>query len=208
MLATFSALLWVLLEDACPLYDKIYKLWRALNQTFIKSVKSKFTRIWCAHITWQVLGETRLFFDQRLGPNDFTNRGPRRSPTADLGGLIEDVRRNKFFDSVTIPRQWNHQENINTWGTHQGKIQGGGMQANGVYSGNVQRPTSLEPYATQEIKGIQNLQGKGWQTQNCEHHHPVLVKFMAKFLKNIQHLIYQKYWSQETKQRNICQNVG
>ena len=26
--------------------------------------------------------------------------------------------------------------------------------------------------------------------------------------KNIQHLISQKYWSQETKQRNICQNMG
>ena len=42
--------------------------------------------------------------------------------------------------------QWNHQENINTWGTHQGKSQGGNMQENGVYSGNVQRHTSLDPY--------------------------------------------------------------
>ena len=57
------------------------------------------------------------------------------------------------------------------------------MQANGVYSGNIQRPTSLDPYATQERKGIQHLQGKGWQKQNPEHRHPVLVKFMAKFLQ-------------------------
>ena len=77
------------------------------------------------------------FFYQRPGANNFTNWGPRRFPTADLGGLIEDVRQNKFLDSVTIPRQWNHQENINTWGTHQGKIQGVCMQANGVYSENV-----------------------------------------------------------------------
>ena len=68
-----------------------------------------------------------MFFDQRMGTNDFTNRGPRRFPTADLGGLIEDVRRNKLLDSVTIPRQWNNQENINTWGTHQGKSQAGGV---------------------------------------------------------------------------------
>ena len=141
MLATFSALLWVLFGDVCPLYDQIYKLWSLLNHPSIKSVKSKFTGIWCDHITWQVLEETRLFFGQRLGPNDFTNRGPRRFPTADLGGLIEDVSQNKFLDTVTIPRQCNHQENINTWGTHQGKSQGGDMQANGVYSGNVQRPT-------------------------------------------------------------------
>ena len=109
-------------------------------------MNSKFTSIWCVHITWQVLEETRLFFDQKLVPNYFTNRLTRRFPTADLGGLIEDVRRNKLLDSVTIPRQWNHQDNINTWGTHQGKIQVRNMQANGFYSGNVQRPTSLDPY--------------------------------------------------------------
>ena len=82
-----------------------------------------------------------------------------------------------------MPMQWNHQDNINTWGTHQGKSQGGDMKANEVNLGNVQRPTSLDPYSTQAIKGIKNLQGKGWQTQNTEHHHPVLVKFMANFLQ-------------------------
>ena len=122
-----------------------------IESPLYKAVKSKFTRIRCAHITWQVLEETRLFY-QRLGPNDFTNRGPRRFPTADLGGLIEDVRRKKFLDSVTMPRQWNHQENINTWVTHQVNSQGGGMQTNRVYSGNVQRPKSLNPYATDATK--------------------------------------------------------
>ena len=79
------------------------------------------------------IGGKIMFFDQQLGPNDFTNRGPRRFPTADLGGLIEDVRRNKLLNSVTMPRQWNNQNNINTWGTHQGNMQEGNMQANRVY---------------------------------------------------------------------------
>ena len=57
------------------------------------------------------------------------------------------------------------------------------MQANGVYSGNVQRPTSLDPYSTQAKKVIQFLQGKGWQIQNPEHRHPLLVNFMANFLQ-------------------------
>ena len=39
--------------------------------------------------------------------------------------------------------------------------QGGGMQATGVFPGNVQRPTGLYPYSAQARKGIQNLQGKG-----------------------------------------------
>ena len=105
MLATFDELLWVLFGDMCPLYDQILKLWSVLNHPYIKSVKSKFTRIRCAHITWQILEETRLFLDQRLGPNDFKNRVPRILPTANLVGLIEYARRNKLLNSVTMPRQ-------------------------------------------------------------------------------------------------------
>ena len=152
MLDTFAALLWALFGDVCPLYDQIYKLCRVSNHPSIKSVKPKFTRIRCAHITWKVFEDTRLFFDQQLVPNDFTNRGPRIFPTVDLGGLIEDVRQKRFLDSVTIPRQWNNQENINTWVTHQGNIKGGNMQETGVFPGNVQRTTSLDPYSTQSRK--------------------------------------------------------
>ena len=58
----------------------------------------------CPHHLASIGGKI-MFFDQRLGPNDFTNRGPVRFPTADLGGLIEDVRQNKFLDSVKMPRK-------------------------------------------------------------------------------------------------------
>ena len=90
----------------------------------------------------------------------------RRSPIADLGGSIEDERRNKLLDSVTMPRKWNNQENVNTWGTNHSKIQGGNMQTNGGFPGTVQRPTSLDPYSTQARKIIQNTKVKGWQAQN------------------------------------------
>ena len=62
ILATFTAFLWVLFGDVCPLYDKNYKLWRVLNHPSIKAVNSRFTRVRCSHITWQVLDEIRLFF--------------------------------------------------------------------------------------------------------------------------------------------------
>ena len=124
-----------------------------------------------------------MLFDHRLGPNYFTNRVPRRFPTDYLGGLIEDVRRERLLYSVTMTRQWNNQYIMNNWGTHQGKSQGGGMQETQVFKENVQRPTDLDLYSTQARNGIQNLQGKEWQTQNPEHFHPVLVKFMTKFLQ-------------------------
>ena len=97
---------------------------------------------------------------------EICKRGPIRFPTSNLGGLIEDVRRNKFLVSVTMPMQWNNQENVNTWVNHHVKIQGGNMQENGVFPGTVHNSTSLEPYLTQARKGMQNLQGKGRQAQN------------------------------------------
>ena len=103
MLVTFAALLWVLFEDACPLYYQVLKLWRVLNYPLLKAVKSKFAWFRCAHINWKVLEQTRLFFYQNLGPNDFTNKGPIRFPTADLGGLITDVRRKKLLDVLIMP---------------------------------------------------------------------------------------------------------
>ena len=121
------------------------------------------------------IGGNRTVFDQRLGPNGFTNRGPRRFRIADLGGLIEDLRHNKLLYLVTIPRQWNNQDNVNTWETHHGKIQGVNMQANGGFIGTFQNPTSLYPYSTQARKEIKNSQGKGWQAQKPEHHHPVVI---------------------------------
>ena len=67
-----------------------------------------------------------------------------------------------------MPRQWNNQENVNTWGTHQGKIQGGDMQANGVFPGKFQRPTIVDPYSTQAIKGMKTHNGSDdrHKTQN------------------------------------------
>ena len=67
ILATFVALLWVLFGDVCALHDQIYKLRRVLNHPYIRSVNSKITRIWCVHITWQLLEKIGLFFGQWLG---------------------------------------------------------------------------------------------------------------------------------------------
>ena len=103
-----------------------------------------------------------MFFDQRLGPNDFTNRRPRRFPTADTGVLIEDARPNKFLDSVIMPRQWKNQDNVNIWGNNHGNIKGGEYASKWGFSGNVQIPTSLYPYSKQARKGKQHPQGKGW----------------------------------------------
>ena len=94
-----------------------------LNHPSLKAVNSNFTRVRCDQITWKVLEETILLFDQWLGPNDFTNKGPIIFPTADLVDLIEDVWRNKLLDSITMTMQWNTEDNGFNWSTYYRKGQ-------------------------------------------------------------------------------------
>ena len=185
MLAKFAALLWELFGDACPLYDKVLKLWRVLNHPSLKAVKSKFTHGRCAQITCQVTEETRMFFGQCLGPNDFTNKGPRGFPTANLGFLVEDVQRNKLLDSITMSRQWITQDHGNNWYTHHYKGQGASIQANGEFSGDVPMPRVPYPYPMPSVNttGSQTPKGGGWKAPSPEHFHPVFIKFMARFLQ-------------------------
>ena len=65
---------------------------------------------------------------------------------------------------------------------------------------------------------MQNSQGKGWQAQNLEHRHPVLVKFMANFLQknstpyfakvlisgNRATKYLPKYWGNLHGKRDMC----
>ena len=111
--------------------------YRVLNHPSLKAVKQTSIRVRCAHITWQVLEETRLFFDQRLGPNDFMNK---------ILGLIEYVRRNKLLYLVTMPRKCNNQNTGNHWATHEGKGKGDNMQEHGFPPSDFPMPKGPNPY--------------------------------------------------------------
>ena len=84
-----------------------------------------------------------------------------------------------------MPRQWKNQENGNNWATNHGKGQGGNMQVNGVFTGAVQIPKVPDPYSTQAENGTtdQTPQWKGCQAPRPEHCHPVLIKFISRFLQ-------------------------
>ena len=95
---------------------------------------------------------------------------------------------------------------------------GGGYAIKWGFPGTVQRPTILDLYSTQARNGIQNPHGKGWQAQNPEHRHPVLIKFMSRFLqkyvtpyfaklliagkKTVRYL--PKYWGNLHGKRDMC----
>jgi len=182
MCATFAALLWVLFGDQCPLYAQILQLWRVVNHPSIKAVKSTFGKVRCAQITWQILEETRQFFGMRLGPNDFTNGGPGLYPTVELGGLIEDVRRNRPLESVTLPRQWKFQEN--SFGSNMALGQGSNHNHN-AFGGNQHRPQGQDPFSPPVSSGqaTKPLQGKGWVPPSPDPRHPFFINFMGKFLQ-------------------------
>ena len=107
-----------------------------------------------------------------------------------------------------MPREWNNQENVNTWATHHGKIQGGNMQANGGFTGTIQRPTSLDPYSKLTRKGMQNSQEKIWKSQNPEHRYPVLIKFMARFLQKDSTPYFEKVLITGNKRVKNLQKYG
>ena len=156
-----------------------------LNHPSLKAFKSNPTRVRCSQITWQVLEETRLFFRQLLGTNDFTNKGPRIFSTSDLGGLIKDLRCSNFLDSVTIPKQCNNKDRGVKCSTLHGNGQGASSQANGAFSGAVPILRGPDPYSqpSGNVTGAQTPQGRGWQAPILEHCHPVFIKFMARFLQ-------------------------
>ena len=94
-------------------------------------------------------------------------------------------------------------------GNPPGKDLRGEYASKWVFPGNVQMPKHLYPYSTQARKGMQNPQGKGWQTQKPRTLPSSARQIYGKFsAKNIPHLILQRYWSRETRQQNICQNMG
>ena len=156
-----------------------------LNHPSLKAIKSNFTRVRYAQINWQVLEDTRLLFDQRIGPNNFTNNGPKKPPTAYLGGLIEDVRRKNLLDSVTMPGKFNTKDHGKNWSTHhdkgkgergKGKGQGAISQSNGSFYGAVPMTRGTEYYSqvSGNLTGEQSPQGRGWKDTSPEHLHPVL----------------------------------
>ena len=141
---------------------------KVLNHPFLKAIKSKFKQIRCAHITSQVLEETRLFLGQRLGPNNFTDKELKSFSADNLIDLIKYVRCNKLLVLVTIPRQWNNQYNGNNWATCHDKGHRGNMQTNGVFSDAVPMPKGSYPYSLLVGNGTvsKTPQGMGWKEQS------------------------------------------
>jgi len=105
-IATFASLLFVCFGHKCPLYIQIYRIYKVLDTSLLRDQKSKFGRLRCAQLTWQIIEECRSFFAQRCAPVDFTSGGPISYPTSELGGLLEDLKRGKPLDTINLPRQW------------------------------------------------------------------------------------------------------
>ena len=103
-----------------------------------------------------------MFFGQQLGPNDFTNKGPRIFFTSDLGGLIDNVRTNKLLDSVTIPMQQNTKDQRNNWYTHHVNGQRDSSKSIGEFYGAVPMPSDTDLYSQPpgNITVLQTLQGR------------------------------------------------
>ena len=94
-----------------------------------------------------------------------------------------------------FPRQWNNQENGNTWETHHGKGKVGNIQENEGFTGAVQRPMGPEPYSTQAGNGTRDKKYKGRDVRNQTQNTAIQCSsnLWQGSRKNMPHLILKNY---------------
>ena len=92
MIGTYTAWLYVLFGQYCPLYQECHQLYDTLDSDEVENKKNKFNRTKCAQVTWQVIEASRAFFNKVLGPEDFAHGGPWVFPKSNLGRLIKNIQ--------------------------------------------------------------------------------------------------------------------
>ena len=75
ILATYAALLHKISGDHFPLYKNVLLLFRILYHDKMDGQEHQFTRVNFVQLTWQVVEESRFYFNQKLNPDVFENGG-------------------------------------------------------------------------------------------------------------------------------------
>ena len=129
-------------------------------------------------------------------PHSRFGRINRRCKTKQILGFSHNAK------AMEPPREYKH------LGNPPRKESGGEYAKNRVFPGDIQRPTSLYQYSTQATKGVQHLEGEGWQTKIQNTAIECSSNLWKSFCKFFQDLISKKDWSQETRQHKVSQNTG
>ena len=126
---------------------------------------------------------------------------------------------NKILDSVAMPRQWNNQENVNTWVTHHGNIQRGNIQANGIFR-DLPKSNEYRPLFKTRKKGDSEFTRGGMAGAKPitppSSAHQIHGKVTAKILHTVfckiinrrkqDSEIFKKYWGHLHGKRYMCMN--
>ena len=107
-----------------------------------------------------------------------------------------------------MPRQWNNQENINTWVTHRGKSQGGDMQATGVFTRQRPKANMFRTLFNTSKKGNTQFTREGMIDTQFRILPSSARQIYGKVLEKIFHTLFRKGTGRRKQDNKDFPNYG
>jgi len=106
-IATFCALLFTLFGEGCYLYKSVSKILQVLSHHFCMQKKQAYTLEVCRPITWAIIVDTWLFFDNIKLAEDFIEHGDYlQFPVSTLEGNLMSIKHGIKFERQNFPLEW------------------------------------------------------------------------------------------------------
>jgi hypothetical protein len=106
-IATFCALLFTLFREGCDLYRSMCQILQILSHPFCMQNKQVYTPEVCRRITWSIIVDTRLFFDDIKLAEDFLEHGDYMQFTAStLEGDFVSIKHGIKIQRHNFPQEW------------------------------------------------------------------------------------------------------
>ncbi len=106
-IATFCALLFTLFGEGCDLYWSMCQILQILSHPFCMQNKQAYTPELCRRITWAIIVDTRLFFDDIELAEDFVEHGDYMQFSAStLEGNFISIKHSIKIQRHNFPPEW------------------------------------------------------------------------------------------------------
>jgi hypothetical protein len=105
-IATFMSLMWVLFGSERDYYKGLWNVYATLELKEVMALKSSFTVEHCRRITWAILDNGRVYFDDLKTTLDFRGPDPPMFPQLYLIDIMQNVCYATLVDRANFPDKW------------------------------------------------------------------------------------------------------
>ena len=105
-LATFTALIWAVWGDECPLYKDLLGFCQMLKGANAMRRRFEFRPAYVRRLTWEVMLEADRFHRQEVAFNDF-EAGAVIFPMSKLAKVIDRFDAGEQIQCMSFPKEWN-----------------------------------------------------------------------------------------------------